>query len=217
MSPVRVKFGYNIMKIPNANHYGAHCMLFIKFSFQYTFMFKMSYYKSSSKTSHIQCRVESCGKTMIKQHYKAHLETQHPEENSDDLREKGQPKLFLFNKKIKFSAAEKGIKSSENIKDDKLLPSSAVGVQCVDDQCSSVSNYTESETYIFPKKRKASETEKCENVFEIKDNDNIMVGSAKSQCEESLTESNYTKSESDITFQESLEHPIEHDGCNKKN
>ena len=169
-------------------------------------MFKMSYYKSSSKTSHIQCRVESCGKTMIKQNYKAHLETQHPEENSDDLREKGQPKLFLFNKKIKFSAAEKGIKSSENIKDDKLLPSSAV-----DDQCSSVSNYTESETYIFPKKRKASETEKCENVFEIMDNDNIMVGSAKSQCEESLTESNYIKSESDITFQESLEHPIEHD------
>ena len=144
-------------------------------------MLRMSYYKSSSKTSHLQCRVESCGKTMLKQNYKAHLETQHPEENSDDLREKGQPKLFLFNKKIKFSAVEKGIKNSENIKDDKLLPSSAVGVQSVDDQCSSVSNYTESETYIFPKKRKASETEKCENVFEIKDNDNIMVGSAKSQ------------------------------------
>ena len=77
------------------------------------------------------------------------------------------------------------------------MPSSAIGVQCVDNLCSSVSNYTESETYIRPKKRKASETEKCENVFEIKDNDNIMVGSAKSQCEESLTESNYTKSESD--------------------
>ena len=94
-------------------------------------MFKMSYYKSSSKTSHILCRVESCGKTMLKQNYKAHLETQHPEENSDDLREKGQPKLF-FNKKIKISAAEKSIKSSEKIKDDKLLPSSAVGVQSVD-------------------------------------------------------------------------------------
>ena len=98
---------------------------------------------------------------MIKQNYKAHLETQHPEENSDDLREKGQPKLF-FSKKIKFSAAEKGIKSSENIKDDKLLPSSAVMVQSVDDQCSNVSNYIESETCIFPKRRKASETEKCE-------------------------------------------------------
>ena len=71
---------------------------------QYTFMFKMSSnYKSSSKTSHIQCRVKSCGKTMIKQNYKAHLETQHLEENSDDLREKGQPNLFIFNKKNKFS------------------------------------------------------------------------------------------------------------------
>ena len=120
-------------------------------------MFMMSYYKSSSKTSQVQCRVESCGKSMLKQNYKAHLETQHPEENSEDLREKGQPKLF-FNKKVKFSATEKSIKASECIKDDKLLPSSAVGVQSIDSACSRDSNYTETETEtcIFPKKRKAS-------------------------------------------------------------
>ena len=63
-----------------------------------------SYYKSKSKSLHVQCRVDSCDASILKQNYKTHLERHHPEEDSDDLRGKGQPKL-LFSKKMKFTAS----------------------------------------------------------------------------------------------------------------
>ena len=53
------------------------------------------YYKSTSKTSYILCRVESCGQSVLKQNYKAHLKNKHPSENSNDLRAKGQKSIFV--------------------------------------------------------------------------------------------------------------------------
>ena len=100
-----------------------------------------SYYKSSSKASHVTCRIEACSKSIVKQNYKMHLETKHPNEDSNDLREKGQPKLF-FTKKIKVSASEKCGKDSENA-DDKMFANCAVKVKHIDDQCSDNSNYIE--------------------------------------------------------------------------
>ena len=93
------------------------------------------YHKSSSKKTHVICRVESCGKSIVKQNYKLHLETIHSNEDSNDLREKGQPKLF-FSKKIKVSELDKGFKHSDNEGKDNLSYSFDANVQQFKDQYS---------------------------------------------------------------------------------
>ena len=44
--------------------------------------------------SQVSCRVRSCGKEIVRQNYKQHLQLSHPEENCNDLRQAGQ--VFLW-------------------------------------------------------------------------------------------------------------------------
>jgi len=92
-------------------------------------------HKSSSKTTYVTCRAELCEKKIVKQNYKYHLETAHPELDSNDLRSKGQPMLS-------FSRKRKASSSSED-EGEKLLLSdrSSVVEECVN-QCRDVENET---------------------------------------------------------------------------
>ena len=57
-----------------------------------------NYYKSKAKDQAVKCRV--CLGTCLAQNYKTHLKTQHPEENSSDLRRHGEASLTFNLSKV---------------------------------------------------------------------------------------------------------------------
>ena len=84
-------------------------------------------HKSSSKTTYVTCRAEFCGKSIVKQNYKIHLEAAHPELNSNDLRSKGQPMLSF---PLKRKASESSEDEGEN---NLLIGRSSVVKKCVNE------------------------------------------------------------------------------------
>lgn len=54
------------------------------------------YYKSSGKSKKVTCRVTSCKQVVQEQNYSVHLNRNHPEEDSRDLRGASQESLSYF-------------------------------------------------------------------------------------------------------------------------